>query len=511
MRTEKTLKNISYALIASVLLAILSIIIRKVFLNYMPFELLGYEGLFGNVFSLIALADLGLETVILYRLLEAFANDKKSDISYIMSVYKKLYFFVGIVVFLIGMLLIPFLKLIIKEDITNWTYVYLIYVIQLLSTLCTYFLAYSRLIYVANQQEYICTKIDTIITCIFSIIKIICLVRFHSFILYILCSLFSNLICNICVYFRAKNDYDYIKYSIRIKSEDIKKLGISKDIKNNIVQKICGTIYGGTDNILISAFLGIRYVGLMSNYLLIGGYVTTFLVKVMKPFQVSIGNFIYSNNDSEESLQHFKMFDLMSFFVACFVSGSYFCLFNSTISVIFGNKYLLSESFVFAFALNQYIMWNHQFLTFYRNSFGKYELDKKYIMIAAVSNIVFSILLAKPFGISGIMLGTVIGHLGFWIGRQRVVYTEYISEKTINYYIRQIFRFGLWMIEMMISYYLCHLLSDTMKNIVIKFMICFIVTTLINIIVFCRSKEMKLIIYYVKSIASLKHDNRRKK
>ena len=63
MRIKNTLKNSLYAILSYFLLAILALAVRKVFIQFLSVEYLGYEGLFGNLFALIAIADLGIETV----------------------------------------------------------------------------------------------------------------------------------------------------------------------------------------------------------------------------------------------------------------------------------------------------------------------------------------------------------------------------------------------------------------------------------------------------------------
>ena len=88
MRVKRTLKNSFYAITSYLLLSVLAIFVRKTFLWLLPIEFLGYEGLFGNIFSLIAIADLGIESIILYRLFPAFVKKKHDDINRLMRIYK---------------------------------------------------------------------------------------------------------------------------------------------------------------------------------------------------------------------------------------------------------------------------------------------------------------------------------------------------------------------------------------------------------------------------------------
>lgn len=502
MRIKSTIKNGIYALVSYGTLAVLALLVRKVFLISLPMEFLGYEGLFGNVFALLALADLGIESVILYRMFPAFANNDETEINRLMSIYKILYGFVGALILLIGLTLTPFLKYIITGNKLSWDYVYVIYFVQLVSTLCTYFLAYKRLMFTVSQQEYICTKVDTVTSIVFNFIKILILVIFKNYILYLLCNLAINLISNIIISIKVKKEFSFLSDHTKVTYKELKEMGVSNDIKHNLVQKVCGTIYGGTDNIVISALLGIGQVGLLANYTLIQGYVTNFITKILKPFQMSIGNYIYSN-DKNKGLRMFRMFDLISFFFACTISVCYLCLFNPFITLWLGGRYLLQYEFVFAFAANQYILWNHQFLTFYRYSFGKFELDKIPIAFAAIVNVVLSIILSKPFGVAGVMLGTAVGQVGFWIGRVIVVYSEYIAESILKYAVRQIIRLLICGIEMIFCYVICNHLPLSLIGIALRIILCVFITTVVNFLLFFKSSEMKSIMEYLKKVNSV--------
>lgn len=498
MRIIQTLKNSIYAIFSYIILLVLALLVRKVFLMELPIELLGYEGLFGNVFALLALADLGIESLILYRMFPSFANDNHNEINKNMAVYKLLYKYIGIAIIFMGIALIPFLKYIVTGNNLDWKYVYTIYFVQLITTLCTYFLAYKRLMFTVSQQEFECTKVDTAVSTLFNLIKIIVLLLFESYILYLLCNLAINLISNIIISIKVDRKFVFFNSGQKATIGDIKQLGMGKEIRDNLVQKVSGTIYGGTDNIVASALLGISCVGLMANYSLIGGYVTNFINKLLRPFQMAIGNHIYSS-DKDEGYELFRMFDYISYIIASTVATCYLCLFNPFIELWIGQDFLLCNAFVVAFALNQYVLWNHQFLCYYRYSFGGYELDKYPILVAAIVNVMFSVVLCKPLGIAGIMIGTLVGQLGFWIGRIRVVYSLYIKKETVKKYVfRQMIRLIIFISELYASWIVCGLIPVSVVGVVARLFIAMAVPVLTNIIVFCGTQEMKTIKCYVK-------------
>lgn len=498
MRVENTIKNSAYSLASFCITAVLTIVLRKIFLNTLSVELLGYEGLFGNIFSILSLANLGIETLVLYRLFPAFAKQDKQLIAHIMSVYRVLYRYVGLVILIIGLILTPFLKYIIKqENDLNWSYVYFIYFISLAGVECTYYLSYIRIVFNVNQQEYECTKVDTVINGITTIVRIVTLIALGSYVLYLVCGFVSTLIGNLIISHKVKKRFSYIRFDNSVSWNDIRETNIFSEIKLSFVQQVCFVIYGATDSILVSNMFGIEHTGLLSNYLLLQYYVTSGLTKLLHPFQMSIGNYIYSDDAGEGDLL-FRMFDFMSYFLACVVCVCYFNLLNPTCSLLFGEQFLLPMSFVLAFVVNQYIAWNHQFLVYYRQSFGKYELDTIPIVLAAVLNVVFSIILGKMMGIAGIFIGTAIGHLGIWFGRVKVVFHEYVKESVTKYFFRQALRAMCCVVQVGVTYMLCSNIPDNALGIMLRLVISLSFPIVFNLVVFSRTLEMKKCVDYLK-------------
>ncbi|MBR3244472.1 MAG: hypothetical protein IKF90_17580 [Parasporobacterium sp.] len=508
MRIIKTLKNSIYGIISYILLAVLGLLIRKAFLQTLPVEILGYEGLFGNVFSIISLADLGMESVIMYRLFPAFAKEDTQEINKIMAVYKYLYRMVGLIILGIGILLLPFLRLLIAEGDYNWSFVYTIYIIQLMMTLTSYFLAYKRIMFRVNQNEYECIKIDTAGAFAFGLLRLGILLLLKSYYLYLLCSLIGNIITNYIISRKANQTFEYYNAKRKVTWQDIRDMRIGSEIKNNVVQKICGVIYGGTDSIIITATQGIANVGLLANYNMFLAIVQTIFDKLMNPLQMSIGNFVYSENQ-ENRLRMFRMFDFVSFFLACIITSCFNTLLNPAISFFFGKEYLLSQGFVVAFCINQYINWNHHLVCFYRGVLGHYELDKVPIMLAAILNIVVSLALSKPMGMSGIMLGTAIGHLGFWFGRVRVVYTVYIHEALKRYIFRQTIRLFCCTVEVLLAFYLCRGIPISLFGIIIRLLVACFLPCIMNGALFWKTDEMKCTIDYLKKIRRIIDEKRK--
>ena len=72
MRIINFIKNSIYSLLSFLFLSLIGIYIRKLFTENLSIELLGLEGLFSNIVSILSLAELGVSSVINYSLYKAW-------------------------------------------------------------------------------------------------------------------------------------------------------------------------------------------------------------------------------------------------------------------------------------------------------------------------------------------------------------------------------------------------------------------------------------------------------
>ena len=145
MRVLNVLRNSAYSILFYVLAAVLGILLRQAFTRYMPIELLGLEGLFSNLLTILSLAELGVSTVISYGLYREFAKGNETEINMLMSIYRYIYLIIGVFVFLVGVVVFFFLPWIVQDDSISWYYVEFVYVIQIGTVLTCRYCLYPQL------------------------------------------------------------------------------------------------------------------------------------------------------------------------------------------------------------------------------------------------------------------------------------------------------------------------------------------------------------------------------
>ena len=159
-RVSYSVINISASIGGYILNIILSFICRVIFVHILGAEYLGVSSIFANILSLLSLTELGIGTAMIYALYKPIADKDTKKIASYMRVYGKAYRTVGLVVFGLGLALMPFLKIVIREQLTISENLYVLYMLFLSSTAISYFYSYKGSILIANQKNYIVVTIS---------------------------------------------------------------------------------------------------------------------------------------------------------------------------------------------------------------------------------------------------------------------------------------------------------------------------------------------------------------
>ena len=231
-----------------------------------------------------------------------------------MSFYRLAYNVIGILILGLGLCLIPFLDLLIKDrpDIPHFT---LIYHLFLFNSVVSYFFTYKRSLLSADQKEYL----NTINRTLFSIIQcagqFIILFFTRNYLLYLLVVIACTIGSNIRISHQCDNLYPYLKgNSERLTKEETKTL--MKYVGAQLSHKVGGIVVNGTDNVLTTALVngGLVIVGLYSNYLLLINTVKSIITMFFTSVTASVGNLNAENNADKSK----EVFDNMFFLNMCF-------------------------------------------------------------------------------------------------------------------------------------------------------------------------------------------------
>ena len=501
MRTKYAIKNISMSIFSQVVIILLGFLSRKVFINSLGEEYLGVNGLLTNVLSMMVLIEGGIGISIVYNLYKPLAENNKEKILALVQLYKKAYGILALIMIVISCGLYPFLGLIMKMDnpIKGMFWVYFIFVAK---NSISYINAYKWALVSADQKAYLLTKWNLIFQVLTTLGKIVILMITDNYILYLSIELIIFVIQNIVKTIIVYNRYPYIKEKNKYIIDSQTKENIFKKVKAMFMHNIGGYLVFSTDNILISAFVSVKAVGLYSNYTMITSQVSALLSAVISGIDAGVGNLIVTEG-KEKIYSIFKTSFLVSFWIYSWAVIFLFNLLEPFISWWIGEEYLLTKPIFIVVLINFYLNGMRGPIATFKNKAGLFVQDRYISVIEGLVNLFTSLILIKYFGFIGVFLGTTISTLTtvFW-SQPRVTY-KYLFKKTlIGYFIRYFTVIVIMILTGGITAFICNLLvsGTSFMSLIYRGIICLFVPNIIYLGVFFKTCEFKYLLNTFKNI-----------
>lgn len=501
-RTKNSVINSLTSVITQILTVVMNFVVKVVFTRTISMEYLGVNGLFANIITMLSLADLGIGTAIPYSLYKPLAEKDTKKVKVLMKFYAKVYNIIGTIVLLIGLGLIPFLSLLIKggEGVPHLEFIYALFVIHSASS---YFFVYKRFLIDSDQKGYITARITFIFSFVLSLVQIAILYLWHNFIFYLLSSIVFVVAQNIYISRKAAKLYPYIKDKTEEKMDpkDIKE--ITKNVSSLFIYKVGSVVTNGTDNMVISKFLGLIPVGIYSNYVLVTKSLNNVVSQLFTAITSSIGNLVVTSN-KKHSRHVFENLVFLNFWFYTFCSVAILVLINPFIRLFFGGKFVLSSGVVFALVVDFYLNGMQSTSTSFLNAYGLFYEGRYRPIFMVILNIIVSILLVKPLGITGVLIGTIISRIFTicWMDPRVVYKYGFKEEKKIwPYYMNYIGYFILFVIIGCGTYSLFYKIHVT--NIFIWILLAVLVSIFVNFVLFLLFFKTKKFNYFYEKFKTL--------
>lgn len=491
---SKSAKNAAVAAFSQILTLFLSFVTRSLFIKYLSVDYLGIGGLFSNILTILSFSELGIGNVMIYSLYEPLKKNDKCKLRSLLVLYKRAYRYIASFITVVGILIAPFIELLIKTKPEIPEDIRILFLLFLANTVASYFCTYKKSVLLADQKTYVTNFVASAAHVLMVLAQIAVLYFFRSYLGYLACQIIFTFLINIVLTGIVNKEYAYIFRTeyIALKAED--KQTIFKNIKALAISKISGIVSSGTDNIIISKMFGLSPVGLVSNYTLVINSINNIFYNAFTSISSSIGNF---NVDSSLLVKR-KVFDeifLLVYFVYSFICCCTFSLIQPFISLWIGEKYILSDAILINLLLGIYIGGMNYPVYSFRTTSG-YFTQVQYIYVAcALSNIVLSIALGKICGVAGVFAATWISKfLLTEIADSYFSYHIILKRKTVNYFIKYLGYFVVLACNSMI----CRLTVSAVPvsgwlGLIIKAIICGLLNIIINLIVFYHKDEFKSI------------------
>ena len=489
-RTKNSIKNIGTGAIVQIINKLMEFIVRTVFIYTLSIDYLGVNGLFTNILTVLSFAELGIGTAIIFSMYKPVADQDIPKIKGLMNLYKKTYRTIGIVVFLLGLLVIPFMNIIIKNPPAISENLIFIYLLFLINTSSSYFFTYKKSIISAHQKQSVINNIDSIFYIVRSVTEIVFLLLTKSFILYLIIKIVGTIFENIYIAYKADKMYPYLKDNSIPKLSIKEKKNIFSNVKALIVYKFGSVVMSGTDNILISAMINITTVGLCSNYTMIISAIKNVLSSAINGITASVGN-LNAIGTKEQKEEVFYQFTFMNYVIYSFCTIAFIVLLNPFIKIWLGSKYILPLGVSVALAISFFIEGLRNPGYIYRTTLGLFQKGRFTPYIGAITNIFFSIILCKLIGVMGIFVATSIAQLlsYSWIDPYLIHKYEFHTSLS-KYFIKYIKYFISFTIIAIITFWISNLISISgIIGFIIKCVVVVLIPNTLNVLLYFRTEE----------------------
>lgn len=494
-RKKNVFLNIIFGYIVQLGMIVLSFVGRRIFLNYLSVEYLGINGLFSNILTILSLPELGVDSAVVYFLYKPVADDDKNLIVAMLKYFKKLYTYLAVAIFLIGIAFIPFLQYIIKSDLPSFDLI-VYYVLFLINSVISYLVAHKVALLSANQKQRVQKTAMLFSNIILQFIHIAVLMIWKNYVLYIVATIIGTVINNVILSIVCKKLYAFEDVKSNATLE--KKIIVTK-IASTFVYKIGAVIINSTDNILISTIVSTAAVGLYSNYYTVVSAFNGLLAIITKSLISSVGN-LSATEEKRKQYEYFNFFILFYHFIAALGAIGFYLLINDFIAMWIGNNYLFDKYVVFSIVFNFYLTNAINPIWMFREANGLFEKVKYLILTTAFLNIFLSIILGKIFGIFGILTATALSRImtNVWY-EPRVLFNNVFMTNTSLYWKNQCKYLMLSIISFLLSWLIIKQLPSSLLFFIVKGMLITGITTTVFFIGTCKTKEFSMICGIIKS------------
>lgn len=491
-RTKNATRNILFSLCQRIYSLILQFLLRTIFIYTLGTQYLGLNELFSSVLHVLNLTELGVGSAMVYSMYKPLAEDDTETICALMRLYKIYYRIIGFVVLALGISFIPFLPLFFKEELPADINIYALYLLNLASTVITYWLfAYKNSILVAAQRADVNVKISLGIGTLTILAQIFVLRFAGNYYLYIAVSIVTCVISNLVTAVVSSRMFPQFKAKGRLPKESIKE--INHRVRDLFTGKIGTVVINSIDTIVISSFLGLTVLAKYQSYLLIMNAIIACIGIIYKSIIAIIGNSLITES-VQKNYKIFRVFLFIIAWISAWCSSCLLCLYQPFVQLWVGKDLMLDFGIVVCFCIYFFTLEINRVLNLYKDAYGMWRSDRARPLIISVINLSLNLLTVTKFGLYGILLSTVVPFIFLsypWLTNN--LCRGFFSPRYFKEILVKIaFYFFAAAIAAASTYFACSLLVlSPVLTIIVRALICLIIPNVILFIAFVKTSDFK--------------------
>lgn len=405
-RSRNATRNIIFGVILKIYQLVLPFAMRTIIMYELGVKYLGLNSLFTSILQVLNLAELGVGSAMVFSMYKPIAKEDSRTICALMKLYKIYYRLIGLVVLAAGLILLPFIPKLIAGDVPDGINVYVLYLLNLMATVFTYWLfAYKNSILQAHQRQDVISKVTIVTDTCKYILQIGMLFSFHNYYYYVCVLLLSQIFNNILTALVSNKLYPQFQAEGKLPKETVKE--INQKIKDLFTSKLGFTIVSSADTVVISAFLGLEALAIYQNYYYIVNAVIGFVTIIYSSITAGVGNSMIVC-DTEKNYHDFQIFTFLACWILAFSVSCFSGLFQPFMKLWMGTDLLLPYQLVILLCVYFWVYEYIMMASVYKDAGGIWHEDRFRPLISGLVNLSLNLLTVKFLGLYGIVLSTIV-------------------------------------------------------------------------------------------------------
>lgn len=491
-RTKNTSRNILAGLWNRFSTILLSFVNRTIIIYILGAEFSGLNSLFVSVLGVLNIAELGIDTAIVQSMYKPIAEGDKKRICELLTLYKKSYHIVGAVILGVGLSLVPLIPLLISEELPVSVNIYVLYIMYLLNSVISYFLfAYRESLLYAHQRDDISQMFRTNLLIGKNIVQAVVLLIFKQYYAYLAIEIVFTVLTNLWIGKVTQEKYSEYQcvqgYKVKM-SDDIKD-----QLKGLVLGNVCDRARNSLDSIILSAYLGLTVVAIYNNYYYIYSALYGVMLVVCDAMSASIGNSIVTES-IEKNYNNLQKFSFLMAWIAGWFSICMLCIYQPFMEIWMGKELMLSDFNMMLFCIYFYAINMNNIRNQYIIGTGIWWKLKYSNIAEAFGNVILNLVLGKLFGITGIIVATIITIFVFnFLWRTVVLFKIYFSGMSLGEFLRNHFYWIICVaVSAVITWKVCNMVHvGAIMQVIINGIICVMVPNVILLILFWRTRQFQ--------------------
>lgn len=499
-RVGNASRNIVFGMFLKGYQVILPFVMRTAVGFYLGISFLGLNSLFGSLLWMLSIAELGVGSAMVYSMYQPIIDKDEKVICALLALYRKYYRIIGCVIAVVGLVITPFVPYLVKEGVPDGISLYYVYWLNLFCTVMTYWLfAYKNSLLVAHQRSDIASKVMLVTTTGQYALQFVVLAVFRDYYLYLVVAIVTQIVTNIVTAVIASKLYP--NYQPKGELDKAYKDKINNRIKDLFTMKVGGVIVTSSDQIIISSFFGTVLAGIYGNYFMVISAAVGIVKVVFDSCMAGIGNSILEE-DKDKNYVDLKKMTFIIAWMTGFCSVCLLCLFQPFIKIWQGENRMFAMGVVVCFVISFFLEEINQIFITYKDAAGIWHEDRFRPIVTALVNITLNLITVRILGVYGVILSTVISML--FVGVPWILYnlfTTLFKRSAKEYVIQLIFYTVVTVIVAAVCFFVCSFVPDKgIFTLILKGIICAIVSNILFLICYFKTKEFGQVLALVKRI-----------